>query len=174
MSNVACRLFKEQIELINNLPEQERPHVLYAAVMNAFNQFDNQNDNQFENQFDNQFENQNYLYLLSVSLSKESMNVLNNTVILIGDLNKGVNHWNWKNNKTPKNKKIRSSYKYQKWRKLVLERDNYKCTNCGAVEKLEVHHIKHFAKSESTQTDVNNGITLCKKCHINQHIKEGF
>jgi hypothetical protein len=166
MANIACRIFQEQLDLVKELPEQERATVLYTAICNAFNQF--------ENHFDNQIENQNHLYLLSKSLSKESINVLNSIVILIGDLNKGENHWNWKNNKTPKNKKIRSSYKYQKWRKFVLERDNYKCTNCGAVEKLEVHHIKHFAKSESEQTDVNNGITLCKKCHINQHIREGF
>lgn len=173
-NNIACRIFKEQLDLINQLPENERATVLYSAILNAFNQFDNQNENQNDNQNDNQNHLYLYLYLLSKSLSKESINVLNSIVILIGDLNKGENHWNWKNNKTPKNKKIRSSYKYQKWRKFVLERDNYKCTNCGAVEKLEVHHIKHFAKSESGQTDVNNGITLCKKCHINQHIREGF
>ena len=77
MSNVACRLFKEQIELINNLPEQERPHVLYAAVMNAFNQF----DNQFENQFDNQFENAS----VSVSVSdigKSIINLLSKNIVV--------------------------------------------------------------------------------------------
>lgn len=62
-NNIACRLFKEQIDLINALPEKERPHVLYAAIMNAFNQF----ENQFDNQFDNQFENQNENAYISVS-----------------------------------------------------------------------------------------------------------
>lgn len=164
--NICCRVFKEQFELIRQLPESERGYVLYQALNNAFNQFENQNDNQIEIQ--------NHLYLLSDSLSEKSIDLLSNIIIPIGDLNKGENHWNWKNNKTPKNKKIRSSYKYQKWRKLILERDNYKCALCGALENLEVHHIEHFAKSENKQTDINNGITLCKRCHINQHIKEGF
>ena len=73
MSNVACRLFKEQIELINNLPEQERPHVLYAAVMNAFNQFDNQFDNQNENAY------------ISVSVSdigKSIINLLSKNIVV--------------------------------------------------------------------------------------------
>ena len=81
MSNVACRLFKEQIELINNLPEQERPHVLYAAVMNAFNQF----ENQFENQFDNQFDNQNENAYISVSVSdigKSIINLLSKNIVV--------------------------------------------------------------------------------------------
>jgi hypothetical protein len=60
-NNIACRLFKEQIDLINALPEKERPQVLYAAIMNAFNQF--------ENQFDNQFEKQNENAYISVSVS---------------------------------------------------------------------------------------------------------
>lgn len=165
MSNIACRIFKEQMDLINELPESERGIVLYTAVQSAFNQI--------ENQIDNQNDFQNHLYLLSDSLSEKSINLLNNIIIPFGNMNEGPNHWNWKNNKTPKNKKIRSSYKYQKWRKLVLERDEYKCALCGASEKLEVHHIEHFAKCETKQTDINNGITLCKKCHINQHIVKG-
>ena len=59
--NIACRIFKEQMDLINQLQEEERPKVLYAAVMQAFNQI--------ENQFENQNANQFYLYLLSVSVS---------------------------------------------------------------------------------------------------------
>ena len=81
MSNVACRLFKEQIELINNLPEQERPHVLYAAVMNAFNQFDNQFENQFDNQFDNQFENA-YISVSVSDIGKSIINLLSKNIVV--------------------------------------------------------------------------------------------
>lgn len=47
-NNIACRIFKEQIDLIQQLPENERAVVLYSAIMQAFNQFDNQNENQNE------------------------------------------------------------------------------------------------------------------------------
>lgn len=47
-NNIACRIFKEQIDLIQQLPKNERAVVLYSAIMQAFNQFDNQNENQNE------------------------------------------------------------------------------------------------------------------------------
>jgi len=62
----------------------------------------------------------------------------------------------------------------------VFERDNYACRDCGIKRDLEVHHVKDFKaiKSQySIQTiedavkcdelwDVNNGITLCRKDHL--------
>lgn len=77
--NVAVRIFKEQFDLIRNLPENERALVLYGAVLNAFNQIDNQNEIQTDNQIDNQTANQTYLYLnhISVSLSGISQSILN-------------------------------------------------------------------------------------------------
>ena len=68
MPNIACRIFQEQLDLIKELPEQERATVLYTAVCNAFNQFENQNENQIDNQNENAY--------VSVSVS-----VLGNTVI---------------------------------------------------------------------------------------------
>jgi hypothetical protein len=54
--NIACRIFKEQIELLKSLPNQEEAkEVLYRAVMTSYNQFENQNDNQFENQNENTY-----------------------------------------------------------------------------------------------------------------------
>lgn len=77
--NIAVRIFKEQFDLIRNLPENERALVLYGAVWNAFNQIDNQNEIQTDNQIDNQTANQTYLYLnhISVSLSGISQSILN-------------------------------------------------------------------------------------------------
>ena len=57
MGNICCRIFKEQIDLINQLPANERAAVLYAVINNCFNQFDNQNENQIDNQTENQNEN---------------------------------------------------------------------------------------------------------------------
>ena len=41
MANIACRIFQEQLDLVKELPEQERATVLYTAICNAFNQFEN-------------------------------------------------------------------------------------------------------------------------------------
>lgn len=69
MKNIACRIFKEQIDLINQLPPNERAVVLYNVINDLFNQFDNQNDNQIENQNENAY--------ISVSvLGKSIYNIL--------------------------------------------------------------------------------------------------
>ena len=65
MSNVACRIFAEQIKLLLSLPDQEEAkEVLYQALIKSYNQF----ENQFEFQNDNQNDNQNYLYLNHISV----------------------------------------------------------------------------------------------------------
>jgi len=54
-NNICCRVFKEQFDLIKQLPENERALVLYHSLSNAFNQFEYQNDNQIENQNENAY-----------------------------------------------------------------------------------------------------------------------
>jgi len=58
------------------------------------------------------------------------------------------------------------------WRKKVLKRDSC-CVNCKASQQLHVHHIVGFADSLYLRTDLNNGITLCHKCHMDFHLKYG-
>lgn len=78
---------------------------------------------------------------------------------------------NWKGGLTSKNALIRKSKEYKQWRKFVFERDNYTCKECGAKSQtdcavyLEAHHIKPFAIFIDLRFDINNGITLCEKCH---------
>lgn len=66
----------------------------------------------------------------------------------------------------------RRSSKYKKWKKEVLERDNYTCKNCGIKTNLVVHHIEHFAENKEKRFDVENGQTLCNKCHKEVHKDE--
>ena len=49
--NMACRIFKEQIELIQQLPENERAEVLYKAILCSLNQIENQNEKQNESAY---------------------------------------------------------------------------------------------------------------------------
>ena len=82
-------------------------------------------------------------------------------------------HWNYKGGITPENKAIRSSAGINFWRVRVFERDNYTCQDCGKIGgELNSHHIKPFATHKNLRTELDNGITLCKTCHIKAHKKE--
>lgn len=60
---------------------------------------------------------------------------------------------------------------YRQWREAVLERDGYACVKCGGAENLHAHHIKRFAIHERHRLDVDNGMTLCRECHKDEHRK---
>lgn len=100
---------------------------------------------------------------------------------------KGENNPNWKGGNTSIYVSIRSLEKYKTWVKHIMERDDYTCQFCGDNKggNLNVHHIKHFADIISDNNiqsiddahnceefwDINNGITLCEKCHKLEHYK---
>lgn len=82
-------------------------------------------------------------------------------------------HWNWKGGITNERHRIRESALYKKWRVQVFERDKYICQSCGKIGgKLNAHHIKPFSVYPELRLDIDNGITLCKECHIELHKKE--
>lgn len=81
---------------------------------------------------------------------------------------------------TPLYMQIRHSTKADQWSRDILKRDDYTCQECGKRGGyLEAHHIVGFKKlfeefniksyDEAMNTpelwSLNNGITLCKKCH---------
>lgn len=55
------------------------------------------------------------------------------------------------------------------WAQSVKARDNYKCVACGAIEHLEAHHIVEKHINPDIKNNINNGITLCRKCHRAAH-----
>lgn len=68
---------------------------------------------------------------------------------------------------TPLDKRIRKSTKWEKWRNKVFERDNHICQICGERGgKLHPNHIKKFSDYPELRFGLENGITLCEKCHI--------
>lgn len=88
--------------------------------------------------------------------------------------NDGAKHWNWKGGVTPKNRSIRNSSSARLWRLRILERDKYTCQHCGYNgPTLHVHHIKQFATFPDSRFNDDNGIVLCKSCHINIHRRNG-
>ncbi len=51
----------------------------------------------------------------------------------------------------------------------VLKRDGWRCQNCGAMENLQVHHIRW--RSHLGHDVSENLITLCARCHECEHRK---
>jgi hypothetical protein len=58
-----------------------------------------------------------------------------------------------------------------KWSKLIRERDNYTCRNCGTKERPgETHHAHHILpRMLGGENTPDNGITLCNTCHHKAH-----
>lgn len=106
----------------------------------------------------------------------------------------GSDNGNWKGGITNLNLWIRVLPEYISWRDLVFKRDDFRCQECGDSSggNLEAHHniksfsiilseflnvYSQFSPLEDTETlvrlaskylpfwDINNGQTLCKKCH---------
>lgn len=73
----------------------------------------------------------------------------------------------------------RSTYEYRIWRKGVFDRDKYTCQCCGDKSHkghavtLAAHHIKNWNDNKDYRYDIDNGITLCERCHLNFHSKYG-
>lgn len=58
---------------------------------------------------------------------------------------------------------------YKEWRNLVYYRDLWKCKICDSKKEINAHHILEAQKFPEKRFDVSNGITLCKKHHIQVH-----
>jgi hypothetical protein len=57
--------------------------------------------------------------------------------------------------------------KHAELRRQVLERDGWRCQDCGAAKELQVHHIK--SRSRLGGDVMENLITLCARCHRKRH-----
>jgi len=84
---------------------------------------------------------------------------------------RGKDHPNWKNGASSKHELIRKGINFTLWREAVFKRDNWTCQKCkirGGLE-LHPHHVLNFSEYPKLMFIVDNGITLCKKCHKEFH-----
>lgn len=82
----------------------------------------------------------------------------------------GEQHGNWKGGISSDRQRVMSTKKYKDWRNNVFERDNYTCVKCGQIGgTLNAHHIENYADCKEKRMELDNGITLCKNCHVEFH-----
>lgn len=87
----------------------------------------------------------------------------------------GENGPNWQGDKTSKLMLERNSLDYINWRDSIFKRDDHVCQKCRQRGgKLQAHHIYNFADHPDVRFDVDNGVTLCKQCHLDLHKKYGW
>ncbi len=85
---------------------------------------------------------------------------------IVRNLMSGSNHYNWKVDRSCVADKHNSS-EYNRWKLAVYERDNFRCQCCRKVgTQLNAHHILGWAKHLFQRYNLDNGITLCKDCHV--------
>ncbi len=74
--------------------------------------------------------------------------------------------------------KIYNSKKWKKVRERVLIRDNLMCKICRdnklSTIAVEVHHIQYLEHREDLAYDMDNLISICRKCHMEIHAKDNL
>lgn len=95
------------------------------------------------------------------------------TKIKIGNASRGEKNWNWKGGVTTEVQRIRHSVEVHLWRESVFARDYWTCQKCNdnTGGNLVAHHIFNFSKWKELRVAIDNGITLCEKCHDKFHKK---
>ena len=78
---------------------------------------------------------------------------------------------NWKGGISGERERDMQRLEYVTWRKTVFERDHYTCQLCGDSHggNLQAHHICSYKDYPTLRYTVENGITLCEKCHRKVH-----
>ena len=118
-----------------------------------------------------QTHNDEYQYISYDSLCKSMFGCIYCAAQYRGKKYCGEKHHSWKGGIENPKQKQRETPEYRKWLRLIFKRDNYTCQCCGArngngyTVNLRGHHLLPFATYEDKRFDVDNGITLCDKCH---------
>jgi hypothetical protein len=68
----------------------------------------------------------------------------------------------------------RSTSELKTWRKKIYAKDNNTCQYCGGNHRINAHHIYTYHDNKDIGFEIDNGITLCKKCHIAFHKEYGM
>jgi len=84
----------------------------------------------------------------------------------------GENHHQWKGGISSLYEGIRHGQEYRLWAESVYKRDKFTCLRCDIHcqrKNIIAHHVKPFADYPDLRFNVDNGITLCRACHIKEH-----
>lgn len=89
----------------------------------------------------------------------------------------------WKGGISSWKDSVKSTDEYKRWRMKVFQRDRFTCRKCFHRSKaskahgdkssdIHAHHIEPMRENKERWFEVDNGITLCVKCHRETYGKE--
>ena len=84
---------------------------------------------------------------------------------------RGENNPRWDGGKTARTRLIRN--RLHPWSLKVRERDGHICQICSSDKELHAHHILPVVDFPELAKDLENGTTLCRKCHEKFYPNEG-
>lgn len=92
---------------------------------------------------------------------------------------RGDKHPGWNPELTEKDRAANRTRQKDKpvidWRINVFKRDKHTCQICHHKgNKIVAHHLDGWNWCKDKRFEVENGVTLCKVCHINFHKKYGY
>ena len=93
----------------------------------------------------------------------------------MSDSHKGIyardKHPNWKGGITGELQLLRHTKEYDEWRFKVYRKYYYHCIECKkhCSNNIVAHHTKDFKNYPEIRFDVNNGVVMCRKCHLLLH-----
>ena len=91
--------------------------------------------------------------------------------LLIGSRRQGLTLKEWKGYKGKQHLLRQCGKEWAIWRRKVFSRDIFSCVMCGDCQRrghrvtLDPHHIRPKAQHPELIYDVDNGVTLCRRCH---------
>jgi len=118
-----------------------------------------------------------------VERSVRAGDLLNNTSKSCGCWNLEAASKKWSKEKNPSwNPDLSNEERLQKrninefrnWRKAIYHRDNYTCQKCFQQGgSLNAHHLDGWHWCVDRRFDIDNGVTLCRLCHLKFHKRFG-
>jgi len=97
--------------------------------------------------------------------------------LIISKANSGKSSYRYNPNLSDEDRIRNRDYTdYIDWRLKVYKKDNYNCKKCNDDKggNLVAHHIMSYSAYPKYRLNVDNGITLCEKCHIKFHKYFGY
>ena len=89
---------------------------------------------------------------------------------------RGVDHWNYAGVSAVEQQRLRLTADHREWKKRVCSKADYHCINCDtrSVRDITAHHLDSFAHQPDRRLADDNGVALCKGCHLQFHKDRGF
>ena len=87
---------------------------------------------------------------------------------------KGSDHPSWNPELTKADRYGFRGNRYNRWSRRIRRLAGHVCKTCGSLENIVAHHPYNWKDFPDKRYNVENGVALCRRCHINFHVEHGY